>query len=171
MKKLISLLTFVVIVATSATAQKVIKFKTSDGKKAKVTIPGKLLATLTDKDEAGKTEYYVDFDTTNKQVVIAMVSYSGKAYLGSDVTCCKYDAFDLRFLINIPMQERSTDGTLTIDTFYSFSFSAKNKFQVKSCNSITGEESATESGDAVIRFDDKETAQKFINKVKQKVGV
>jgi hypothetical protein len=171
MKKVISVLTFVTFISTICFAQKVIKFKTTEGKKAKVTIPGKLVTTLTPKDDSGNTEYYVEFDSKNQQVIISMVMYSGKSYMGSDVTYCKYDAFDKRFLSNIPLQEASSNDRLMIEKFYSYSLSAKDKFPVKSNNSFTGVESTNETSRVAIRFSDEEVAKAFIIELKQNVGL
>lgn len=170
MKKIIAILFFFALIAGNSIAQNVFSFKTEKGKKAKVSIPGKLITTFNEVS-GGRAEYYVDFDSKNQQVTISMVAFTNKGYLGSDVTYCKYEAFDKMYLKNTPLQKQSAAGQLTIEQFYSYTLTAKDKFKLISCNSLTGIESEGEDDDAVIRFADEETAKAFMKELKQQVGI
>ena len=170
MKKVIAILISFVLITGNCKAQNVFSFKTEKGKKAKVTIPGKLITTFKEVG-GGRAEYYVDFDSKNQQVAISMVAFTDKGYLGSDVTYCKYEAFDKMYLKNTQLQKQSAAGQLTIEQFYSYTLTAKDKFKLKSCNSFTGVESESEDEDAVIRFADEEAAKAFMKELKQNVGL
>ena len=164
-KKICALSLMIMLATSSLFAQKVFKFKTTDKKSAKVTIPGKLVSTLVNTNQT-KQEYYVDFDLKGKQVIISQVLYGEKDYLGNGTYFCKFEEFDKRFLENTQLQE-STTGL----KFYSYSLSAKGKFPLKSCNSFTGKETNSEEGNVAIRFADEKTAKEFLEKLKKNVGM
>ena len=170
MKKVIAISIFFSLIVGSCISQNVISFKTDNGKKSKVTIPGKIATTFSEVS-GGRAEYYVDFDSKNQQVTISMVAFTDKGYLGSDITYCKYEAFDKMYLKNTQLQEQSAAGQLTIEKFYSYTLTAKDKFKLKSCNSFTGVESEGEDKNVVIRFADEETAKAFMKELKQNVGL
>ncbi len=170
MKKLIAILIFFALIAGNCIAQNVFSFKTEKGKKSKVTIPGKLVTTFTEVS-GGRAEYYIDFDSKNQQVTITIVAFTDKGYLGSDVTYCKYEAFDKMYLKNTPLQKQSAAGQLTIGQSYSYTLTAKDKFKLISCNSFTGVESEGEDDEVVIRFADEETAKAFMTELKKQVGI
>ncbi len=165
-QKICTLFIMVMLVTSSLFAQKVIKFKTMDKKSAKVTIPGKLVSSLTPKGGT-KNEYYVDFDMKGKQVVISQVLYGEKEYLGNSTYFCKFEDFDKRFLENTPLQVSDTPELKS----YSYTLTPKDKFQLKSCDSFTGKERSSEDRNVAIRFSDEKTAKEFLEKLKKNVGI
>jgi hypothetical protein len=149
---------------------KAIKFKTDKNKSEKIIITGKLISTFTAK-EGDNTEYYVDFDDKNNQVIISLVAYTEKGFLGSDVSFCKYSNFDKMYLKNTQLQELNTVEQLTIDKIYSYTLSSSSKFDTKSCQSFNGEISEDKKEDVVIRFTDKDVANNFMEELKKKVAL